>query len=41
MSSIIRWDPFREMLSLRREMDRLFDDRFFSPEKSDRSHVVL
>ena len=32
MSSIIRWDPFREMLSLRREMDRLFDDRFFSPE---------
>ena len=34
MSSIIRWDPFREMLSLRREMDRLFDDRFFSPEST-------
>lgn len=26
MSNMIRWDPFREMLSLRRTMDRLFDD---------------
>ena len=34
MSSIIRWDPFREMLSLRREMDRLFDNTFFSPDAS-------
>ena len=34
MSSIIRWDPFREMLSLRREMDRLFDNTFFSPGAS-------
>ncbi len=34
MSSIIRWDPFREMLGLRREMDRLFDNTFFSPDAS-------
>jgi HSP20 family protein len=26
MSNLVRWDPFREMLSLRRTMDRLFDD---------------
>jgi HSP20 family protein len=32
MSSIIRWDPFREMLNLRREMDRLFDNTFFGPD---------
>lgn len=24
--SIVRWDPFREMMSLQREMNRLFDD---------------
>lgn len=26
--SITRWDPFREILSIRREMDRLFDQFF-------------
>jgi HSP20 family protein len=26
MNSLIRWDPFREMVSMRRSMDRLFDD---------------
>jgi len=26
MSNIIRWDPYREMINLRRTMDRLFDD---------------
>ena len=26
MSNLMRWDPFREMLGLRRAMDRLFDD---------------
>ncbi|MBE9063646.1 Hsp20/alpha crystallin family protein [cf. Phormidesmis sp. LEGE 11477] len=24
--AIVRWDPFREMMSLQREMNRLFDD---------------
>jgi HSP20 family protein len=28
MSSITRWDPFREMISLRDVMDRLVDDAF-------------
>ena len=26
MSSIIRWEPFRDLVSLRERMDRLFDD---------------
>ena len=26
MSNLIRWDPFREMSSLRRAVDRIFDD---------------
>lgn len=30
--NIIRRDPFRDMLSFRREMDRLFDSAFFSPQ---------
>jgi Molecular chaperone (small heat shock protein) len=31
MSSIIRWEPAREMMSLREAMDRLFDDAFTRP----------
>ena len=31
MSSIIRWDPAREMMTLREAMDRLFDDAFTRP----------
>jgi len=30
MSSLMRYDPFREMMSLRRAMDRLFDSALFS-----------
>ncbi|MBN1536153.1 MAG: Hsp20/alpha crystallin family protein [Anaerolineales bacterium] len=26
MNSLIRWDPFREMYAMRRNIDRLFDD---------------
>lgn len=26
MARIVRWDPFREMVAIRREMDRLVDD---------------
>ena len=28
---LTRWDPFRDMLSLRREMDRLFDNALTGP----------
>jgi len=28
MSNIVRWDPYREMLSLRQMMNRVFDDSF-------------
>jgi HSP20 family protein len=28
MVNIVRWEPFREMMSLRQAMDQLFDDSF-------------
>lgn len=31
MSNLIRWEPMREMVSLREAMDRLFDDAFTRP----------
>lgn len=31
MNRLIRRDPFREMMSFRSAMDRLFDDSFFGP----------
>lgn len=31
MSNLIRWEPAREMVSLREAMDRLFDDAFTRP----------
>ncbi|MFH2038998.1 MAG: Hsp20/alpha crystallin family protein [Chloroflexota bacterium] len=31
MSNIIRWEPMREMMTLREAMDRLFDDAFTRP----------
>ncbi len=31
MSNLIRWEPEREMMSLREAMDRLFDDAFTHP----------
>ena len=30
---IVRWDPFREMTSLRDAMDRLFEDSFVRPSR--------
>ncbi|HUM69510.1 MAG TPA: Hsp20/alpha crystallin family protein, partial [Chloroflexota bacterium] len=30
MTELARWEPFRDMLNMRREMDRLFDN-FFAP----------
>ncbi|HKG54451.1 MAG TPA: Hsp20/alpha crystallin family protein [Anaerolineales bacterium] len=31
MSSLTRWEPVREMMTLREAMDRLFDDAFTRP----------
>ena len=31
MSNLIRWEPVREMISLREAMDRLFDEAFTQP----------
>ena len=31
MSNLIRWEPMREMVTLREAMDRLFDDAFPRP----------
>lgn len=31
MSSLIRWDPFGELMSLRQAMDRLFEESFVRP----------
>ena len=31
MSKITRWQPFQEMVSMRRDMDRLFDEFFSNP----------
>ena len=31
--SMIRWEPFREMVSLRQAMDRLFEDSFIRPSR--------
>ena len=32
--AIVRWDPFRDMQSLQRSINRLFDDAFFRGEDS-------
>ncbi|MCI0477326.1 MAG: Hsp20/alpha crystallin family protein [Anaerolineales bacterium] len=34
MSSLMRWDPFRDGLSLREAMDRLFEDSFVRPSRA-------
>jgi HSP20 family protein len=31
MASIVRWEPFRDMVALRDAMDRMFDERFVRP----------
>jgi len=31
MSNIVRWEPFRELVSLREAMDRLFEESFVRP----------
>lgn len=31
MANIVQWQPFRELMSMRRDLDRLFDETLFSP----------
>jgi HSP20 family protein len=31
MANIVRWEPFRDMMSVRDAMDRMFEERFFRP----------
>jgi len=33
MADLIRWEPFREMMTLRDAMDRLFEDSFVRPSR--------
>lgn len=38
---LARFDPFREIASLRREIERLFDESLFRPELSDVASMPL
>ncbi len=33
--AIVRWSPFRELNALQREMNRLFDESLFRPDRED------
>ena len=41
MSNLIRWEPAREMMTLRDAMDRLFDDAFTRPFHNGSSLSML
>jgi HSP20 family protein len=34
MTNLVRWEPFRDLVSLREAMDRLVEDSFVSPSRS-------
>ncbi|HET7145107.1 MAG TPA: Hsp20/alpha crystallin family protein, partial [Anaerolineales bacterium] len=38
MSNLIRWEPAREMMTLREAMDHLFDDAFTRPLRMGNGH---
>jgi len=38
MSNLIRWEPDREMMTLREAMDHLFDDAFTRPLRQGNGH---
>ena len=40
MSNLTRWEPVREMMTLRKAMDRLFDDAFTRPLSISGGSVV-
>lgn len=33
MTNLVRWDPFRDMVTLREAMDRLFEESFVRPRR--------
>ncbi len=37
---MIRWDPFRDMLDMRRTMDRLLENSFMSPDVFQQGNVM-
>ncbi|MBI5964849.1 MAG: Hsp20/alpha crystallin family protein [Chloroflexi bacterium] len=41
MSNLIRWEPAREMMTLRDAMDRLFDDAFTRPLRLNNGHMSM
>ena len=40
MANIVRWEPFREILSLRHAMDRLFGESFIRPTAAWNSRAL-
>ncbi len=38
MANLTRWEPFRELMEMRRDWDRLFDDNFFRPAWTSNGH---
>ena len=40
MSNLTRWEPVREMMTLREAMDRLFDDAFTRPISMNGDSVI-
>jgi HSP20 family protein len=40
MSNLTRWEPVREMMTLREAMDRLFDDAFTRPFSANAGSIV-
>ncbi len=41
MSNLIRWEPAREMMTLRDAMDRLFDDAFTRPLRLNDGYLTV
>ncbi|MGH2581954.1 MAG: Hsp20/alpha crystallin family protein [Anaerolineales bacterium] len=39
MANLIRWDPFRDLMDMRREWDRLFDNSFLAPMTTNGWHA--
>jgi hypothetical protein len=40
MAEVMRWDPFREAVSLREAMDRLFEDSFTPARRQQNGNRV-
>ena len=39
--TVVRWNPWREIDTLQRQINNLFEETITPSGKSDRSHVVL